>query len=91
MHDLDFDLSRSLTVKLDGAIRKPTYDFLLMNNSKYMPICNVLRDIATQNMHDLEFDLLRSVKVEVNGAIRKPTFDFQLVNYYNCMLICIGF
>ena len=34
MHDLD--LSRSLKVKVHGAIEKPTYDFLLVNNYNYM-------------------------------------------------------
>ena len=90
MHNLWFDPSRSLKVKVEGAIRKPTYDFLLMNYSKYMPICSILPDIATQNMHDLEFDLSRSLKDEVNDAIRKPIYDFLLVNNYNYMLICIG-
>ena len=69
MHDLDFNLSRSLKVKVDGAIRKPTYDFLLVNDGEYMPICSILGDIATQNMHDLESVLSRSLKVEVNGAL----------------------
>ena len=55
MHNLEIDLSRSLKDKVDGGIRKPTYDFLSVNNSKYMPICSILQDIATQNMHDLEF------------------------------------
>ena len=90
MHDLAFDMSRSLKVEVHGAIRKPTYDFLLVNNSKYISICSILEDIATQNMHDLEFELSRSLKVEVNGAIRKLTYDFLLVNNYNYRLICIG-
>ena len=91
MHDLELDLSRSLKVKVIGATRKSTYDFLLVNNSKYMPICSILGDIATQNMHDLEFDLSRSLKVKDNGAIRKPIYDFLLVNNYNYMyvLVCI--
>ena len=72
MHDLEFDLSRSLKVKVDGSIEKPTYDLLLINNSKYVPIGRILRNIATQNMHDLEFDLSRSLKVKFNGAIRSP-------------------
>ena len=59
MHDLEFDLSRSLKDEVDGAIRKLTYDFLLVNNSKYIPICSILQAIASQNMHDLEFDLSR--------------------------------
>ena len=61
MHDLEVDLSRSLKVKVIGATKKPTYDFLLVNNSKYMPICNILGDTATQIIHDLEFDLPRSL------------------------------
>ena len=59
MQELEFDVSRSLKVKVDGAIGKPTYDFLLVNNSNYMPIISILRDITTQNMHDFEFDLSR--------------------------------
>ena len=51
MHDLVFVLSRSLKVEVNCAIRKPAYDFLLVNNSK----------------HDLEFDLSISTKVKVNG------------------------
>ncbi len=30
--DLDFDLSRSLKVKSNGAVRLPIYDFLLVSN-----------------------------------------------------------
>ena len=90
MHDVEFDISRSLKVKEDGAIRKPTYDFLSVNNSKYVPICSILRDIATENRHELEFDLSKSLKVEVNVASTKPTYDVLLVNNYNYMLICIG-
>ena len=38
MNDLEFDLSRSLKVKYDGAVGLPIYDFLLVYNSNYMPI-----------------------------------------------------
>ncbi len=31
--DIDFDLSRSLKVKSNGAVRLPIYDFLLMSTS----------------------------------------------------------
>ena len=55
MHDLEFDHSRLLKVEVHGAIRKPTYDFLLVNY--YIPICIILREIANKNMPDLEFDL----------------------------------
>ena len=34
MQDLEFDLTRSLKVESDGAIRKSTYDFLLENISE---------------------------------------------------------
>ena len=57
MHDLEFELSRSLKVKIEGPIRKSTYDFLIVNNCNYMPICSIFRDIVTNNMHDLEFDI----------------------------------
>ena len=80
MLDFEFDISRSVKVKVDGVIRKPTYDFLLLNNSTNMPICSISQEKNTQNMHNLEFDLSRSLKVEINGAIRKPTYDFILVN-----------
>ena len=72
MHDLEFDLSRSLKVEINGVIRRPTYDFLLVNNSKFMPICSILGDIATQNMHDLEFDLSRSLKVKLMVPLESP-------------------
>ena len=61
--------SLTFMVKFDGAIRKTTCDFVLVNNSKYMPICNIQRGIATQNMHDLQFDLSMSLKVEVNVPV----------------------
>ena len=72
IHDLKFDISRSMKVKVDGATGKPTYDFLFVNNSDYMPIISILRDIATQNMHDLEFDLLRSLKVKLMVPLESP-------------------
>ena len=49
MQELEFDLTRSLKVKSDGAIKKSTYDFLSENISQYMPICSNLRDIPIQN------------------------------------------
>ena len=52
-------LSLTFIVKVDGAIRILTYELLLVNNTKYMPICSTLGDIATQNMDNLEFDLSR--------------------------------
>ena len=83
-------LSLIFIVKVDGVIEIPPYELFLVNNSKYMPICSILWNIATQNMHDLELDVSRSLTVKVNGVIRKPTYDFLLLNIYNYMLICIG-
>ncbi len=34
--DLEFDLSRSLMVKSNGAVRLPIYDFLLVSNNNYV-------------------------------------------------------
>ena len=50
MHDLEFDLSRTLKVKVDSAIRKPTYDFLLVNNYNYMVICTGSQVIGIWNI-----------------------------------------
>ncbi len=36
MSDLEFELSRSLKVKSNGAIPLAIYDFLLVSNSNYM-------------------------------------------------------
>ncbi len=47
MSDLEFDLSRSLKVKSNGAGRLPKYDFLLVSNSDYMSNSNRLGVIAT--------------------------------------------
>ena len=69
IHSLEFDLTRSLKVKVYWVIRMPTYLFLLVNNSEYMSMCSILRDRAIQKMHDLEFDFSKSLKVKVDGAI----------------------
>ena len=72
-------LSLTLIVKVDGAIRVPTYDCLLVNNSK---ICLSAVSYTIWQLEiclTFEFDLSRSLKVKVNGAIRKPTHDFLLV------------
>ncbi len=47
MGDLEFDLSRSLKVKSNGAVRFPIYDFLLVSNSNYMSNSHRLGVIAT--------------------------------------------
>ncbi len=47
MCDLDFDLSRSLKVKCNGALRLSIYEFLLVSNSNHMSICQRLHDICT--------------------------------------------
>ena len=47
MRDLDFDLSKSLNVKSNGAVRLDIYEFLLMSNSNDMFISHRLGDICT--------------------------------------------
>ena len=73
-------LSLIFIVKVDGVIEIPPYELFLVNNSKYMDICSILQDIATQNMHDLEFDVSRTLKFKVIGATRKLTYGFLLIN-----------
>ena len=51
MHDLEFDLSRSLKDKVDGGIRKPTNDFLLVNNYNYRLVCIGSRVIRNFSLH----------------------------------------
>ncbi len=41
---VDFDLTRSLMVKCDGAIELPIFGFLLMFNSNMWPNSTPLRD-----------------------------------------------
>ena len=41
--DLEFDRSRSLNIRCDGAIGLPTYGFLLMVNSNIWPNSAPLR------------------------------------------------
>ncbi len=50
MGDLEFDLSRSLKVKSNGAIRLPIYDFPLVSNSNYMSNSHRLEVIATRKI-----------------------------------------
>ena len=57
MHDLKFDLSRSLKDKVNGNIRKPTYDIVLMNSIKYIRLSAIFYEIVIQYMHDLGFDI----------------------------------
>ncbi len=45
--DLEFDLSRSLKVKSNGAVGLPIYDFLLESKSNYMAKSHRLGVIAT--------------------------------------------
>ena len=49
LSDLEFDLSRSLKVKCNGAIGLPIYGFLLMFNSNIGPKMAPLLDINLQN------------------------------------------
>ena len=45
--DLEFDLSRSLKVKFNGAVGVSIYDFLLVSNSNYMSTSHRLTLIGT--------------------------------------------
>ena len=75
-------------VEVDASIRKPTYDFLLVNNFNYMPICSILWDIASQNVHDLEFDLSKSLDAEV---IMVPLESPHVTSYWwIIVIICIS-
>ncbi len=47
--DLEFDLSRSLKVKSNGAVGLSIYDFLLVSNSNYMSKSRRLGVKAIQN------------------------------------------
>ena len=47
LSNLAFDLSRSLKVKSNGAVRLPICDFLLVCNSKYISISYRLTVIAS--------------------------------------------
>ncbi len=47
MCDLEFDLSRSLKVKSNGAVGLPINDFLLVSNSNYMSNSHRLGVIAS--------------------------------------------
>ena len=54
MSDLDFDLSRSLQVKANGAIWKIIHDFLFNVNGNHGPICKRFQVTALRNMSDLD-------------------------------------
>ena len=54
MSDFDFDISRSLTVKSDGAFH---IWFPIISNSHIWPTSSVLRDISLQNLSGFEIDL----------------------------------
>ncbi len=77
--DLEYDLSRSLKVKCDGAIGFPIYGFLLMLNSNIGPNYAPLRDIRLLNLGELDFDLSRSLKVKCDSAIGLPLYGFLLM------------
>ncbi len=47
MSDLDYDFSRSLKVKSNGAVRLLIHDFLFMSNSDHMCISHRLAVIGT--------------------------------------------
>ena len=77
--DLDFDLSRPLTVKCEDAIIVPIYGFLLIVNTVNTVL---LRDTRPRNLGDLDFDLSISLKVRCDAAVGLPIYGFLLM--VNC-------
>ena len=57
MSDIEFDHSKTSQVKADSAIRKPTYDFLSVNNNNTIYILR--SDNVKLDWSNLEFDQSR--------------------------------
>ncbi len=65
LSDLDFDLTRSLKFKCDGAVGLSICDLLLVFDSNTLPISAPLRDISLRNLSFLDIDFSRSIKSNV--------------------------
>ncbi len=74
--DLEFDLSRPLKVKSNGAVGLSIYDFLLVSNSNYMSKLRRLGVIATQK----NFSYLLSLGPNFDPATRTPGRFFSTSN-----------
>ena len=92
LSDLDFDLSRSLKVKSNGAVGLSIYEFLLMFNSNQISISHHLGDICIwkfspyllslgQNFADKLLVQLRVVQLRVNSIM-----NCWPLNYLNLIL-----
>ncbi len=57
LSDLDFDLSRSLKVKCNGAVGLPICDFLLAFNSNTWPHSAPLEDMSLRNLSEIDIDI----------------------------------
>ena len=69
MGDLEFDLSKSLKVKSNGAVRLPIYDFLLVSNSNYMSNSHRLGVIVTQKMFSYLLSLGPNFDIQRMGGV----------------------
>ncbi len=72
LSDTEFDLSRSLKVKCEGATGLTISGFLFIFNTNIGTNLAPLREIRLQNLSELESDLSRSLKIKSNAAIRLP-------------------
>ncbi len=91
LSDLDFDLTRSLKVKWDGAVGLPICAyFLLVFNSTTWPNSAPLRDIRLQKLRDLDlFDISRPLKSNVIALLEFPyalllSFNSNIIMAYLC-------
>ncbi len=64
LSDLEFDFSRSLKVKSDGAVGLPMSDFIVVFNGNIWANCTSVWNVCLQNLSNLYFDLSRSLKVK---------------------------
>ncbi len=85
------DLSSSLKVICDGAIRLPIYSFLLVFNSNIWPNRVPLHDTnLLQILSGIEFDILKVIQSENNGTIGLPIYDFpSMSNNTTCLSLSV--
>ena len=78
MSDLEFNLSRSLKVKCNGAVRLSIFDFLLLSNSNYM-----------SNSHRLAVTLEKIFLSLIIRAKFRPNFKIPIQCYcqHNCSAV----
>ncbi len=92
LSDLEFNLSRSLKVKRDDAVRLP----IMICNSSWCLISNTwpesapLRDISLPHLSDLDIDLSRSLKSHVITSMDSPYICCKclIVTHGLTLLLC---